>query len=40
MQKYAVTQEQYEAVMGPRFLWFGVNHSFYKGAKLPVTNVS
>jgi len=40
MGKYAVTQEQFEAVMGPGFLWFEVNHSFYKGAKLPVTNVS
>ena len=38
--KYVVTQEQWEAIMGTGFLWFGGNPSFYKGPKLPVTNVS
>ncbi len=37
---YTVTQEQWEAVMGTGFLWFGGNPSSNKGAKLPVTNVS
>ena len=40
MGKYAVTQEQWEAVMGTGFLWFGGNPSRTKGAKLPVTDVS
>ena len=38
--KYVVTQEQWEAVMGTGFLMFGGNPSYYKGPKLPVTNVS
>ena len=38
--KYAVTQEQWEAVMGTGFLWFGGNPSRTKGDKLPVTDVS
>ena len=40
MGKYEVTQEQWEAVMGTGFLWFGGNPSSTKGAKLPVTDVS
>jgi len=40
MGKYAVTQEQWEAVMGAGFLWFGGNPSRTKGDKLPVTDVS
>jgi len=40
MGKYAVTQGQWEAVMGTGFLWFGGNPSRTKGAKLPVTHVS
>ena len=40
MGKYEVTQEQWEAVMGTGFLWFGGNPSSNKGAKLPVTDVS
>ena len=40
MGKYEVTQEQWKAVMGTGFLWFGGNPSDTKGAKLPVTNVS
>ena len=40
MGKYEVTQEQWEAVMGPGFLWFGGTPSSNKGAKLPVTDVS
>jgi len=40
MGKYAVTQEQWEAVMGTGFLWFGGNPSTTKGAMLPVTDVS
>ncbi len=40
MGKYEVTQEQWKAVMGTVFLWFGGNPSSNKGAKLPVTNVS
>ena len=37
---YTVTQEQWEAVMGTGFLWFGGNPSTTKGDKLPVTDVS
>ena len=40
MGKFEVTQEQWEAVMGTGFLWFGGNPSSNKGAKLPVTDVS
>ena len=40
MGKYEVTQEQWKAVMGTVFLWFGGNPSSNKGAKYPVTNVS
>ena len=40
MGKYEVTQEQWEAVMGSGFLWFGGNPSYNKGQTLPVTNVS
>jgi len=37
---YTVTQEQWEAVMGTGFLWFGRNPSKAKDAKLPVVDVS
>jgi len=40
MGKYEVTQEQWEAVMGNGFLWFGGNPSYFKGRTLPVTDVS
>jgi formylglycine-generating enzyme required for sulfatase activity len=40
MGKYAVTQEQWEAVMGNTSSEMEINSNHMKGAKLPVTDVS